>query len=160
LTTDAGGLGSYQVTVDRTGLSPGTYTASITITPSDTSLPAVTVPVIQQVGGQGIAASGVGFHYVLLVDPETGQAASSQWSGLPQNGDYHFQLNDVPFPEGRRYIIFAGTDQNKPKTIGAGDSHSGLNFVSGFSIGLQGQSASVIPPRGIAIPRRQTKQVQ
>jgi len=175
---DANGLGSYQVEVNRTNLSAGTYTASITVTPSDATLPAVTVPVIQQVGGQG-ATSGVGFHYVLLVDPKTGLAASSQWAGPPQDGDYHFQLDNVPFPEGQRYIIFAGTDQNndgvicdageacgvylsrsQPKTIGADDSHSGLNFVSGFSIGLQGQSAAAIPPRGIAIPGHQTKQVR
>ncbi len=179
-TADANGLGNYQVTVDRTNLSAGTYTASITITPSDATLPAVTVPVIQQVGGQG-ATSGVGYHYVLLVDPETGLAISSQWSGPPQGGDYHFQLDNIPFAEGQRYIIFAGTDQNndnvicdageacgvylsrsQPKTIGADDGHSGLNFVSGFGIGLQSQSASAIPFRGgIAIPRRQTdKQVQ
>jgi len=95
---DADGLGNYRVEVDRTNLSAGTYTASITVTSSDVSLPAVTVPVIQQVGGQG-AASGVGFHYVLLVDPKTGLAASSQWAGSPQDGDYHFQLDNVPFPE-------------------------------------------------------------
>ena len=177
-TVDGSGLGSYQVTVDRTNLSAGTYTASITVTPSDSTLPAVTVPVIQQVGGQG-ATSDVGYHYVLLVDPKTGKAISSQWSGLPQDGNYHFQLDDIPFPEGQQYTIFAGTDQNndgvicdageacgvylsrsQPKTIDADDSHSGLNFVSGFGIGLQGQSTSAIPPRGIAIPRQQTKQVQ
>ncbi|MCF6363150.1 MAG: hypothetical protein L3J88_07365, partial [Gammaproteobacteria bacterium] len=81
--------------------------------------------------------------------------------------------------EGQRYVIFAGTDQNndgiicdageacgvylsrsQPKTIGAGDSHSGLNFVSGFSIGLQSQSVLTIPTGGIAIPGRQTKQVR
>ncbi|MCF6209861.1 MAG: S8 family serine peptidase [Gammaproteobacteria bacterium] len=172
------GLGSYQVTVDRTNLSAGTYTATITVTPSDATLPAVTVSVIQQVGGQGVA-SDVGFHYVLLVDTETGKASSSQWSGPPQNGEYHFRLDNVPITEGQRYVIFAGTDQNndgiicdageacgvylsrsQPKTIGAGDSHSGLNFVSGFSIGLQSQSVLTIPTGGIAIPGRQTKQVR
>jgi len=175
-TVDAAGLGSYRVEVDRANLSAGTYTASITITSSANT---ITVPVIQQVGGQG-AASGVGFHYVLLVDQETGQAASSQWAGAPQNGEYHFRLDNVPITAGQRYVIFAGTDHNndgyicdageacgvylsrsQPKTIGADDNHSELNFVSGFSIGLQGQSsAPAIPARGIAIPRQQTKQVR
>ncbi len=173
---NAAGLGGYQVVVDRSGLSAGTYTATITVTPTDPALPAVTVPVIQQVGAPAIA-SNAGFHYVLLVDVKTGRASRSQWAGAPRNGEYRFRLDNVPIAEGQRYILLAGTDQNndgiicdageacgvylsrsQPKTIGTGDSHRGLDFVSGFSIGLQNQSASLIPARGIAIPRPLAKQ--
>ncbi len=174
---DAAGLGSYAITVDRTNLSSGTYTATITVTPADATLPAVTVQVIQQVGGPSLTA-GAGFHYVLLVDTETGDVSRSQWGGAGQDGQYRFRLDNVPFAPGQRYVIFAGTDhdndgyvcdageacgiylsRDRIQTIGASDSLSGLDFVSGFNIGLQGQAASVLPARGIAIPRRQFKQV-
>ena len=49
---------------------------------------------------------------------------------------------------------------DQPKAITATDSHSGLDFISGYSIGLQNLSLTDIPSRGIAIRRLQSKQLQ
>ncbi len=167
-------LGSYQVTVDRTGLATGTYTANITIVSSANS---VTVPVIQQVGGAGISTDA-GYQYVLLLNADNGSPVQ-QWAGSAQNGRYNFQFNNVDFSAEQNYLIITGTDQNndniicdageacgayitqiQPKTIAADDPHSGLDFTTGFNVGLQNQSLSttVGPLRGIAIRRLPDKQ--
>ncbi len=167
-------LGSYQITVDRTGLATGTYTANITIVSSANS---VTVPVIQQVGGPGVSTDA-GYQYVLLLNADNGNSVQ-QWAGSAQNGNYNFQFNNVDFSAGKNYLIITGTDQNndniicdageacgayitqiQPKTIAADDKHSGLNFATGFNVGLQNQSLSTTagPLRGIAIRRLPGKQ--
>ncbi|HHI92085.1 MAG TPA: hypothetical protein ENK04_01015 [Gammaproteobacteria bacterium] len=166
-------LGSYQVTVDRTGLAVGTYTASITIT---SSVNTVTIPVIQQVAGQNTSISA-GHQYILLINADT-DATLKQWEGDAQDGNYNFQFDNVDFSAGQNYFIVAGTDQNndgiicdageacgayitqvQPKRIGINDSHAGLDFTTGFSIGLQNQSLSGIPARDITIRRLPDKRI-
>ena len=162
---DATGLGSYRVTVDRTGLGSGTYTAAITIV-SDANT--ITVPVIQQVGGQ-TSDLDAGYQYVLLIDAATADVVA-QWDGAPQSGIYNFRFDNVTFASGQRYVIYAGTDLNndglicdageacgayisreKPKAIASTDNLAGLDFVSGFNIGLRAASTTGpgIPAGGI-----------
>jgi len=151
-------LGSYQVTIDRTGLTAGTYTANITIV---SSVNTVTVPVIQQVREQNTNTStNAGYQYILLINADT-DTPLMQWEGSAQNGNYNFQFDNVDFSAGQNYFIITGTDQNndgiicdageacgayitqvQPKTIGVSDNHTGLDFTTGFSIGLQNQSQS------------------
>jgi serine protease len=162
-------LGSYRVTVDRSGLAAGTHTANITIT---SSINAITVSIIQQVGEQG-AGTGTGYHYILLVDATTGTSLLQQ-EGNAQNGSYSFQFNNVDFSKGQSYFIVAGTDldndgticnageacgayitQTQPKTIGANDDHSGLDFSSSFNTNLrnQGKAIATTPIGGLAVRR-------
>ena len=168
-------LGRYQLAVDRSGLAAGIYTANITI---NSSANTITLPVILQVAGQGAkTAPDAGYHYILLIDADT-NAALAQQAGNAVNGMYHFQFDNVLFSGTQRYQIIAGTDRDndgfvcdageacgaylsrdQPKIITASDTHTGLNFTSGFSIGLQSLSAADIPARDISIRRLQTKQV-
>ncbi len=164
-------LGNYQVSIDRTGLATGTYTANITI---DSSANSVTVPVIQQVGGPD-SKTDAGYQYVLLLDANNNRSIK-QWAGSAQNGSYHFQFTDVDFSAGQNYRIITGTDQNnntiicdageacgayitqiQPKTIGIGDKHSDLDFTAGFNVGLQSPSTTDNPLRSIAIHRLPNK---
>jgi serine protease len=171
-TVDAGTqLGNYLVTVDRTGLPVGLYTANITITSSANS---VTVPVIQQVV-EASSGPDTGYHYIILVDADS-QDVVKQWDGNVQNGKYEFLFSDVNFTGDKRFNIFAGTDLNndgfictageacgayisrdQPKIISETDTHTGLSFISGFSIGLQNFSVSNQTERGLAIKRKQTR---
>ena len=166
-------LGSYQVTLNRSALAAGIYTASITIVSSANT---VTVPVILQVVEQGFS-SNAGYQYILLIDADTNNVIT-QWDGNAQNGNYNFQFNDVVFSNGQSFLIYAGTDLNndgvicdageacgayisrdQPKAITDNDILTGLDFISGYSIGLQSLSATDISTRGIAIRRLQNKQV-
>jgi len=167
-------LGSYQITVDRTGLATGTYTANITITSSANN---VMVPVIQQVGGSGVSTDA-GYQYILLLNADNGEPVQ-QRAGSAQNGSYNFQFNNVDFSAGQNYLIITGTDQNndniicdageacgayitqvQPKTISADDRHSGLDFTTGFNVGLQNQRLSTTagPLNSIPIHRLPGKQ--
>ncbi|MCZ6882015.1 MAG: S8 family serine peptidase [Gammaproteobacteria bacterium] len=167
-------LGSYQVTVSRSSLAVGTYTASITI---ESSAGTNTVPVIMQVAGQDISAD-LGYLYILMIDADTNEFIE-QWDGNTLDGNYNFQFDNVIFSSGQRIFIVAGTDLNndgficdageacgayisldQPIDITAIDGHSGLDFTSSYSTGLQSLSAKEIRTRGIAIRRLQTKQVQ
>lgn len=158
-------LGSYQVTVDRSALTAGTYTANITIT---SSANIVIVPVIQQVAAQGASAANAGYHYILLIDADTSEVVDRQ-EGNAQNGNYNFQFDKAFFSDKRqRYFIIAGSDRDndglicdageacgaylsrtQPKIIADNDNLSGLNFITGFSIGLQSQSVPNTAVRSI-----------
>ncbi len=162
-------LGNYQVTVDRSGLSAGIYTANITIRSTANT---VSVPVIQRVGGQDTGINA-GYQYILLLDATTWDVVN-QWEGPPQNGEYHYVFNDVSFGNGETYYIFAGTDQNndgticdagetcgayisltQPISINANSNISALNFSTGFTTGLQSLSTPGAEPLNRAIRRKQ-----
>ncbi len=170
---DVNQLGSYAVTVDRSGLTEGLYTASITIV---SSIGTNSVPVILQVAAADFSAD-VGYQYILMIDADTDEMIM-QWDGNDLDGDYNFQFNNVGFISGQSFNIIAGTDMDndgficdtgeacgaylsldQPKAITETDSHNGLDFTSGYGIGLQSLSAADIPSRGIAIRRQQGKQV-
>ena len=166
-------LGDYQVSVDRSGLAAGIYTADITIVSTSNT---VSIPVIQRVGGQG-SNINAGYQYILLVDADSGDIVD-QWEGSPQNGEYNFVFDNVSLANGKSYFIFAGTDQNndgficdagetcgayvslvQPIAISDGGNNSGLDFISGFNTGLQNLSASGADNKKRAIRRKQTKKI-
>jgi len=167
-------LGSYQITVDRTELATGTYTANITIVSSANS---VTVPVIQQVGGAGISTDA-GYQYVLLLNADNGIQSSNGQAVLKMDVTISSSTTLTSLLS-KNYLIITGTDQNndniicdageacgayitqiQPKTIAADDPHSDLDFTTGFNVGLQNQRLSTTtgPLRGIAIRRLPDKQ--
>ncbi len=130
-----------------------------------------------QVVAQDISVD-VGYQYILLIDAET-NSVIKQWDGNALDGNYNFQFNNVVFASGQSFYIIAGTDLNndgficdageacgayitldQPKAITATDSHTGLDFISGYSIGLQNLSVTDSPTRSIAIRRLQTKQIK
>ena len=148
----ATGLGTRTVTVNRTGLTEGTYNASIRLASTANT---VTIPVIMQVSDSMLSAN-VGSLYVLLLDPVTGEPVYDATLNS-SNGEYRFSIPQVAFGS---YTLFAGTDYNNdfyicdPGEACGGypnlDSYSSLvvtgnvsdvNFITGFSFAFQTQSA-------------------
>jgi len=157
---DANNLGDYTLSIDRTGLADGTYTATITVT---SSVNVVTIPVIMQ--KVSVAAfDDAGLQYILLYDPsQTGAAAViSQVTANAINGNYTFNFSNVDAGE---YLIYAGTDldndgficdegescgfypNSSPDqlTFTVGADITNINFVTGFNTGLQGTVLSAGP---------------
>ncbi len=114
---DADGLGTYTATADRSGLSDGNYSSTFTFTPS--SGDPITVPVNLQVSSTSTSADA-GFHYVLLVDPETYESLT-QDDVQAVGGSYSYSFNNVT--KGQSYLIIAGSDRDNDLYIGnAGES--------------------------------------
>ena len=89
--------------MDRTGLADGTYTGVITVDASATGTASVSV-VMAVLAGAGTANAG--FHYVLVIDPETFDAVA-QFDADAVDGEYAFALADVPSGS---YLLYAGSD--------------------------------------------------
>jgi serine protease len=66
---DGNGIGTYNVTIDRTGLADNDYSGTITFTLSNATT--VTVDVAMQVRSTGDQIGDTGYMYILLVDPDT-----------------------------------------------------------------------------------------
>lgn len=168
-------LGTYQVTIDRSGLAPGTYQAEITFSSSEND---VVVPLLMQIVTQAINVDA-GYHYVLLLDASD-FTVLGQWSGAVVDGSYQYQFNDVLFPAGREYYVLGGTDLDNdalicdsgescgayfslgsPRIIDVDGPYTGLDFVSGFGTAVQVNSASGGVERAMGIRRLPTtKQLQ
>ncbi|MDX1698899.1 MAG: hypothetical protein R3308_11455, partial [Thiohalobacterales bacterium] len=108
-TDPATGLGSYRVTVSRSGLPEGTYNATITLTSSENT---EQINVIMQVTAQSLD-SDVGYHYVRLVNAATGQTIQQQ-AVTVNNGVYPYSFTNVA---AGTYEIVAGTNLNNDADI-------------------------------------------
>jgi serine protease len=171
---EGNGLGDYVVTLDRSFLSLGTYTATITITANANS---VQIPVIWQVGDSN-ATGDAGLHYVLLIEPNSLNTVQ-QVSASIQNGTYSFQFDNVPIGT---YIIAAGTDFNndgyicdvgeacglfptseKADSIEVNADQSNFDFSTGFNVNFISQLShngeTAKPPRGFALLEPEEKQL-
>lgn len=152
ITTD--GTGEYTVTVNRKGLSAGTYSATITF---QSNANTVNVPVIMQVGDTTASSANAGHYYILLVDAATKEALK-QVSVNSSNGIYEFQFSGIARGN---YLVVAGTDMNNdgqicdggeacgayltssdPTQITVPSSRSDLNFGSGFNVVFTSQALS------------------
>ena len=158
VSVDANGIGSYAVTVDRTGLAVGTYTATISFTSNGGNK---SLPVIMQVPDANTSLTAdAGYHYVLLVDPQTSQTVDTVAAAV-SNGVYQFTFKNVPAGS---YQIMAGTDMNNdgficdtgeacgayttldlPATINVAADQSNKNFVTGFFYNLNTASVGAAP---------------
>jgi serine protease len=153
-TVDAEGLGTYAVSVDRSGLADGAYSGTITIISSENT---VAVTVTMQVKNTG-GSDDAGYHYVVLVDATTGETAYQQ--GTPAiNGVYDFSFTDVAQGtyriyagtnlDGDRYIGDAGEaagaylSLDQPQEIAVDQDLSGLDFISKFNININGAISTV-----------------
>lgn len=98
---DAGGLGNYTITADRSNLANGTHKADITFTSSANT---ETVTVFLQVGTASIENSS-GYLYVLLLDADGANAGQAN-VGISK-GRYTFSITDV---KAGTYTLVAGSD--------------------------------------------------
>ncbi|MFW6094432.1 MAG: S8 family peptidase, partial [Pseudomonadota bacterium] len=111
------GTGRYRVTVDRSGLPPGTHTATIRI---DSDRNAVEVPVIMQVSEAAVDADA-GHLYVLLVDRDSGEVVAVTEADA-DGGLYAYELTGVPRGE---YEVVAGSDFDADEVICDGGESCG-----------------------------------
>ncbi|MFT6287332.1 MAG: serine protease [Alcanivorax sp.] len=98
---DANGLGSYQVTVDRQDLVPGSYAATLSARSTANSLD---IEVLLSVGGT--TESDLGVVYILLYDIDN-DVVAAETATFAINGSYSFNFSSIP---GGRYQVIAGTD--------------------------------------------------
>lgn len=101
---DDGGLGTYLVQIDRTGLPNGLYSETIDI---DSSANSIQVDLVTEVTSFDFSPNS-GFLYVLLVDPTTFETVDGQALDIVA-GQYTFELTNIPDGE---YYIVAGTDSD------------------------------------------------
>ena len=175
---DIDGLGTYAISVDRTGLADNTYAGEVTFTSAEGDL---VVPVIMQESSLDLSANA-GLHWVLALQP--GASTGTARAATLDQGQYTFTWPDL---EPGIYSIFAGTDADEdgqlcdggeacgayqtldaPSLITVNDDVTGIDFVSGFRSNIatqalsdsttkrglsfvrQGQSHPVdLPPRGL-----------
>lgn len=101
-TVDANGLGIYRVSVDRSTVDEGTYSATIVF---GTTSGTLSVPVLMQKFSSALS-DDAGFHYILAVDAVTSEIVAMA-TAEALNGVYSYEIRDVPAGE---YLIFAGTN--------------------------------------------------
>lgn len=100
----ADGLGEYQISVNRSGLSDGAYQATLTF---NSNANTVATNIIMQISSLNLTANA-GLHYIILVD-ENGDTVLPAVLVNPVDGTYPFAINNVPFG---RYRLFAGSDSD------------------------------------------------
>jgi serine protease len=161
-TVDANGVGAYSIRVTRTGMADGTYSAQIAVTSNGGT---VNVPVVVQVRAT-VVPSNAGFHYVLLIDSVSGET-KYELRVAASNGFYSYRFTNV---DSGTYELFAGTDSDnddiicddgeacgayltleQPTLVTVDRDRSLSDFVSGFDVAIQSQSASA--EKGSSAPR-------
>jgi len=164
-------LGTYGVTVDRTGLNEAYYATTISFV-TDTA-GTIEVPVTMQVRSAGAADYDAGFHYILLIDPDTNNTLHVL-NTASMAGIYRFNFTNIAAGD---YYVVAGTDSDNDNYIcGPGEACGGyptldqlapvtvnneniigIDFITGFSVNLSSAAATAahIPAAGFAIETRQ-----
>ncbi len=108
VSVDGAGLGSYRASVDRMGLSPKSYAATIDVVSSGGT---AHIPVVMRVGGA--TTSDAGFHYVLLVDAQS-LAPISEVALPVAEGVYPYSFENIPQGD---YLLIAGSDLDNDQLI-------------------------------------------
>ena len=109
VSTDSEGLGTYRITVDRTGLIDGTYSGWAATEASDGSI--TWISVAMQVGEK--VAGEAGYQYAVLFDIWT-FGNVKQWQGSITSGEYPIELNSLPPGS---YFLMVGSDIDNDFTI-------------------------------------------
>ena len=168
---DPDGLGTYTATVARGSLSDGTYTGTVIFT---SSVNTVTVNVVVQ-KGSAAASTYAGYHYVLLLDPDTLDPVAQDAGAVSGDG---FAYAFPGLPVGATYVIFAGTDPNndsficdageacgayismdQPVVVTVTGDRSGLDFTTDISFSLPASAARVLGGIGLPLQRNILRRV-
>ncbi len=163
--------GTYLITVDRTGLAYGPYATTFTLESSQNT---VKVSVSMQVDDPATGGNA-GYHYVLLIDPDTFENIAQVSVAAPIDGVYPFKLK---VPAGK-YILFAGTDSDndynigdpgesagayysidQPVVINLNQDLSGYNFTTSFNLNLPTSLSKDEDPQPYPIQRKDTFQIE
>lgn len=166
----SGGEGSYEITVDRTGLANGVYSGSVTFVSNDGN---ATVTVRMTVGSITMTGGNVGTVYVLLVDPDTLEAYAQDETDASEN--YEFSFDDV---YAGNYRLYAGSDLNndsyiddegeafggypvlsKTEVLDIGADLGGLSFSVNYRINVQKAAPLSVPGASVG-PRPRLKRLR
>ena len=148
------GLGTYTFTIDRDGLDDGTYSTAVTFI---SNLNTAQVTVTMQVGTDDAASDG-GYHYVLLLDADTGKTVA-QVGTAGEDGIYAYQFKGLSY--GDTYKIVAGTNPDgdiyicedgeacgaylsvdQPVTLTIDEDMENIDFTTDINLNLSTQSQS------------------
>lgn len=119
---DGNGLGTYTVTVDRSGLSDGIYSGTVTFEADGQTR---NVPVTMRVGAS-ILNTEAGYHYICLIDADTDETVD-QVASAGDDGVYDFLFSGLSY--GDTFYIYAGTDPDNDAYI-CGDGESCGAYLS------------------------------
>jgi serine protease len=155
---DANGLGGYTVSVNRAGLSAGSYSATISISGGDGST--IRVPVSMQVGST-VSQANTGRYYVLLLDANLNLVKQATVEGSA--GRYPFRFEGIA---AGTYYLYAGTDSDwddfvcddaevcgayptvgTPQTFSVSADRANLDFTAGLVASPSTQSADSVTDR-------------
>lgn len=151
LSTNPDGTGSYEVSIDRSGLADGSYTGTVSAS-SDAGT--VSVRIIMQVQSANEFADA-GLHFVLLID-ENSRINLPAAIVEATNGEYRFSISDVPYGQ---YQLIGGTDSDDdnflcddgescgafrtleaPETLTVNGDVTDVDFVSEYRLSLEAVS--------------------
>ncbi|MCP4119344.1 MAG: S8 family serine peptidase [Desulfobacteraceae bacterium] len=124
--TDAGNLGAYVVTANRSALTENTsYSGTITLTSTANTLE---IPVTIYEPSSSAANGDLGSHYIQLVNTDTDTTSKPlQVTVNAENGEYAFSFTDVP---AGTYRLFAGNDpDNDGYILGSWEASGGYKTV-------------------------------
>ncbi len=106
------GLGTYRLQVDRTGLTPARYSATIVFVANNGKQSELQI--YMSVLQSGVDSGGsVGLVYVLLLD-ESATESLYEVEATPDANGYHFKIDGIP---AGNYRLIAGTDHDNDYLI-------------------------------------------
>ncbi len=168
------GLGTYTVAADRSSLSDGTYTGKVTFESTDGE--ETTVSVSMQVGTAAVSLDG-GYHYVVLLDPDTLSTIDTVGVAPDSSGQYSYEFSGLSY--GDSYLVYAGTDPNnddyicdegescgaylsvdQPTTLTIDGDMTGIDFTTNISMSLPTGTTSQFAAEGWPLQRLQRKAVR
>jgi len=153
---DSQGLGTYFIQVDRSGLTDGSYSGTITF---NSTVNTQTIDISMKVLSAS-ASADAGVLYVLLLNTKTGLAEESPQAEVSVvDGVYEYELEGVA---PGTYQIYAGTDNdfddlvcddgeacgayptlNQPVELSISGDQSGITFDVGYHADLSNSTLSV-----------------
>lgn len=114
---DEHGLGTYTISVDRSGLNDAVFSDSIKISLDNGST--IKISVSMQVKTTSSKISDAGYLYILLLDAGTFEFVAQVNLDI-QDGEYHYQFDNIPYGE---YYIIGGSDiDNNSYICGIGET--------------------------------------
>jgi serine protease len=166
---DADGLGTYTLTVDRTGLVDAVYSATVDFGLSDGNTLSVSVSMRKLTQSTNLVGNA-GYLYVILFDLSSNNRGQVGLS--PNSGSYNFNLTGV---SSGSYTLVAGSDVDndgyicevgescgvyplfgQEEVISVGGNITGLDFLATINTGLSGSSSNILNLSAEGIPIKRT----
>lgn len=125
---DNNGLGTYKITINRTGLDDSIYSGLITFNLStEKTLEVQITMIVGTVSSEG----DIGTQFVLLLDQSTGNIIHQTAPSKSNNGDYNYQFTNI---SAGSYQILSGSDIDNDLIIcQLGESCGGFPVLSKLS---------------------------